>query len=286
MIGADRIDDGGDPGGVDSRMQLTRMALAEKIGRSIQDLEGQLARAWRATAPINHFVVDDLLPVPWAKAIRSAFPQAASMTLSRSLRELKCVAAQMNRYHPLLEEIVYAFQATQVVSAIERITGLEDLEPDEQLYAGGVSLMARGHFLNPHIDNSHDKLRRRYRMLNLLYYVSPDWPDDRGGNLELWPNGVRGEPTTVVSRFNRLGLEEPDRRGPLLCLQLLLLRETSRRYGLLSRDGVPRPAGAAIAGLGTESRQLGADRCANEVSGSVQESPFLRRIPHACAAGG
>lgn len=183
---------------------LSRIALSEEIGRSIHGREEELARQWNAAAPINHFVLDDVLPVPWAEAIRSAFPGAGSMTLSRSLRELKCVAFQMDRYHPLLAEIVYAFQAPDVVGAIERITGLGGLEPDALLYAGGVSLMAPGHFLNPHIDNSHDKFRRRYRILNLLYYVSPNWPEDRGGNLELWPNGLRGPPATVVSRFNRL----------------------------------------------------------------------------------
>ena len=32
--------------------------------------------------------------------------------------------------------------------------------------------MDLGHFLNPHIDNSHDAKRERYRRFNLLYGVS------------------------------------------------------------------------------------------------------------------
>jgi Rps23 Pro-64 3,4-dihydroxylase Tpa1-like proline 4-hydroxylase len=184
--------------------ELNRIALSEAIGSSIRAREEELTRQWGATAPINHFVLDDVLPSAWAEAVRSSFPDAGSMAVRRSLRELKCVAVQMNQYDRLLEEAIYAFQAPDIVAALERITGLRALEPDELLYAGGISLMAPGHFLNPHIDNSHDKSRRRYRMLNLLYYVSPHWPEDRGGNLELWPDGVRGRPVTVVSRFNRL----------------------------------------------------------------------------------
>jgi len=178
--------------------------MSAQIARRILDCGQTLADQWRAAAPINHFVLDDLLPVAWVDEIRAAFPDPHSMTLKRSLRELKYVAAQMNKYHPLLEEAIYAFQAPAVVAAVERVTGLVALEPDERLYAGGISLMAPGHFLNPHIDNSHDKFRQRYRILNLLYYVSPGWPDDRGGNLELWPNGVGGPQNTIVSRFNRL----------------------------------------------------------------------------------
>lgn len=166
--------------------------------------ERALTTQWRDSTPINHFVVDDVLPSSWAEAIHAAFPNPGAMTLKRSLRELKYVAAQMDKYDSLLEEAVYAFQAPDVVAAIERITALPALEPDERLYAGGVSLMTPGHFLNPHIDNSHDKFRSRYRVLNLLYYVSPEWPEDRGGNLELWPDGPRGSPITIFSRFNRL----------------------------------------------------------------------------------
>src|SRR6185437_15044413 len=201
---ADAVHEDFDSESGDFRARLSRESLSEKIAARIREREAVLARQWNGTAPINHFVLDDVLPVTWAEAIGSAYPDAGSMTLRRSLRELKCVAVQMNKFHPLLEEIIYAFQTPHIVGAIERITGLKDLEPDEQLYAGGCSLMAPGHFLNPHIDNSHDKFRKRYRVLNLLYYVSPDWPEDRGGNLELWPEGVRGAPLTIVSRFNRL----------------------------------------------------------------------------------
>jgi Rps23 Pro-64 3,4-dihydroxylase Tpa1-like proline 4-hydroxylase len=120
------------------------------------------------------------------------------------LREHKLVAAQMNRYDPLLEEAIYAFQSPEIVDRIQAITGLRSLQPDSLLYAGGISLMKPGHFLNPHVDNSHDKFRKRYRVLNLLFYTSPGWSEADGCNLELWPNGPKDQPLTIVSKFNRL----------------------------------------------------------------------------------
>lgn len=178
--------------------------LAERIHRRLEEGVAELRSQWSESAPISHVVVDDLLPEDWAHAIRWAFPPPETMSLKSSLRELKFVAAQMDRYDRLLEDAIYAFQAPQIVQTIEQITGLKALEPDELLYAGGISLMAPGHFLNPHVDNSHDKFRQRYRVLNLLYYVSPDWALERGGNLELWPEGPSGKPVTILSRFNRL----------------------------------------------------------------------------------
>lgn len=189
---------------VDLTVELTRDVLAREIQQRMEAERAKLVDQWHASSPINHFVLDDLLPESWTRRVREAFPSNDEMVLKRSLRELKLVAAQMDKYHPLLEESIYAFQAPQIVELVQRITGLAALEPDELLYAGGISMMARGHFLNPHVDNSHDKFRSRYRVLNLLFYVSPEWSEADGCNLELWPEGPRGKPITIVSRFNRL----------------------------------------------------------------------------------
>jgi len=178
--------------------------MARQMLPAITLAASDLASQWRGSAPVNHFVVDNLLPEEWAHAIRFAFPPPEAMVLKRSLRELKYVSAQMNRYDSLLEEIVYAFQQPELLSLVEQITALQALEPDSRLYAGGISLMAPGHFLNPHVDNSHDRSQQKYRVLNLLYYVSPDWSEHDGGNLELWPTGPKGLPITIVSKFNRL----------------------------------------------------------------------------------
>jgi hypothetical protein len=78
------------------------------------------------------------------------------------------------------------------------------LLPDEQLYAGGISAMTAGQYLNPHIDNSHDGARERYRVLNLLYYTTPDWLPGYGGHLQVWDRGMRRPARTLHSRFNRL----------------------------------------------------------------------------------
>ena len=67
--------------------------------------------------------------------------------------------------------------------------------------------MDLGHFLNPHIDNSHDMVRKKYRRLNLLYYVTPEIQESDGGNFELWDKKVK-YPLKIESRFNRLVVME------------------------------------------------------------------------------
>jgi Rps23 Pro-64 3,4-dihydroxylase Tpa1-like proline 4-hydroxylase len=184
----------------------TRQELGALIATRLQDVQETLRADFTQPGQIHSCFVDDLLPEAIATAIYAAFPDPAQMAERRSIREYKKIAAQMNQYHPLLEEIVFAFQEADVVRLVETITGIPDLEPDAQLYAGGISLMQKDNFLNPHLDNSHDNDRQRYRVLNLLYYVTPDWQPENGGNLELWDRGADQPQRTIVSKFNRLVL--------------------------------------------------------------------------------
>lgn len=166
-------------------------------------LEAEHAHATEQYSRGKYFVVDDLLPEKIAQRVSSAFPDTSALMLRKSLREMKYVTSQMDRCDPILEESVYAFQDPRILRLVARITGLEGVEPDERLYAGGISVMGGGHYLHPHIDNSHDMERKRYRILNLLYYASPDWHESNGGNFELWPDGFT-KPLMIHSKFNRL----------------------------------------------------------------------------------
>lgn len=179
----------------------SRADIAAIIASRLEASADELARQYRAG---SYFTLDDLLPEALAGEIYASFPDPSKMMLRRSLREVKYVTSQMDECAPLVEETVYAFQDPRVVQAVARITGLEAVEPDAKLYAGGVSLMGPGHYLHPHLDNSHDMERARYRVLNLLYYISPDWRLEDGGNLELWPEGTKAKPHTIHSKFNRL----------------------------------------------------------------------------------
>ena len=184
----------------------SRKELADFILKRLKEEKERLVHTFRDESKINSCFIDEVLPSSIAEEIYNAFPDPATMAAHKSIRENKKVAAQMDLYNPLLEEIVFAFQDRRIVKISEEITGIPNMEPDEMLYAGGISLMAPGNFLNPHLDNSHDEDRSRYRVLNLLYYVSPNWTLGNGGNLELWDNGVTGSPRTIVSQFNRLAL--------------------------------------------------------------------------------
>jgi Rps23 Pro-64 3,4-dihydroxylase Tpa1-like proline 4-hydroxylase len=184
---------------------ISRIDIAKMIYGKIESQAAVLKQQFSdSKGTIGYFFLDGLLPEELARYLHSIFPKSEQMVLKKSIREDKYVAAQMDLYDKMLEEIIYAFQDKKVVGLIGEICGIAQAIPDAHLYAGGISMMGHKQFLNPHLDNSHDKDRERWRVLNLLYYITPDWQEEYGGNLELWPDGLKSDPITIHSKFNRL----------------------------------------------------------------------------------
>jgi Rps23 Pro-64 3,4-dihydroxylase Tpa1-like proline 4-hydroxylase len=185
---------------------MQRREIAEQIAARLEVGKEELMAQFNRPGRIRTVALDGLLDEALARRIHAAFPPVGEMMHRQTIREDKYVAAQMDRYDPLLEEVLFAFQEPQVVRAVEEITGLRQVIPDERLYAGGISAMTTGQYLNPHIDNSHDGQRSAYRVLNLLYYTTPDWQPSYGGHLQVWDRGMGQPARTVHSTFNRLVL--------------------------------------------------------------------------------
>lgn len=182
-------------------------------------------------------VIGDYLPRDEAQAIAKAFPtDRAAFRRMASFRERKWTSNAFDALPETLRAAAMAIQAPDALALAERLTGIAQLRPDPSCYAGGVSIMERGDFLNPHIDNSHDASRSLYRRLNLLYYVNPDWRDGDGGELELWDRDVR-HPVTIAPKFNRLVVMQTDRtswhsvspirRGERRCISSYFFTEAS-----------------------------------------------------------
>lgn len=176
--------------------------ILKKLRDSIKEIKVQWANP--VDTDTRHFVIDNLFDASLCANIYDAFPKDGNGFFNReSFREKKKTSANLDAYNKILANVTYAFQDHRVVQLVAEAVGFQEIEPDPKLYAGGLSMMFPGDFLNPHIDNSHDGDRERYRRLNLLYYVSPDWKFEYGGNFELW-NNTRTKQKTLAALTNRL----------------------------------------------------------------------------------
>lgn len=189
---------------------MSKEEIVELIVERLTQEEGALADMFQRSASevgVRYCVVDNLLPLALVNRIYNAFPKPEAMRLMDSFREKKFTSKNFDQFDPVMKDITFAVQDPRIIEVVSRITGIQEQIPDSSLYAGGLSAMVKGHYLSPHIDNSHEATREHYRTLNLLYYVTPDWTRENGGNLELW-NGDVSKNATIVSQFNRLAIME------------------------------------------------------------------------------
>tara|TARA_A100001015_G_scaffold232052_1_gene262861 strand:- start:1708 stop:2499 length:792 start_codon:yes stop_codon:yes gene_type:complete len=159
----------------------------------------------------KHFYIDNLLPNEICMEIFNKFPKNIKNFKDRnSHRERKKTLTNLKDINCIVYDISYAIQSHSVVKKIEKLLNLKNLESDPTLYGSGLSVMFKNDFLNPHIDNSHDRKRKRYRRLNLLYYVTPNWKSQNGGNFELWDSKLKHK-KEITSKFNRLIVMETNK---------------------------------------------------------------------------
>jgi Rps23 Pro-64 3,4-dihydroxylase Tpa1-like proline 4-hydroxylase len=240
--------------------------IAEMLVKRLDDLQQDIREQWHSPEGTHtrHFYIDGLLTDDLAQAIYDAFPESADGFHDRqSFRERKKTLTNLSDYPEILSSITYAIQHPDVVAKVAELVGLEKITPDPTLYAGGLSMMFKGDFLNPHIDNSHDGTRNLYRRLNLLYYVSPNWALDNGGNFELWDHQVKTQ-KTIVSQFNRLVVMETNKdswhsvscvraASPRCCVSNYYFSEISPDdhdyFHVTSFSGRPEETGLRVLGI-------------------------------------
>ncbi len=186
---------------------MTRTELSTAIAAHLSTYREALTRYWQQSGPVHHFFIDDLLPQEVAQSIFSSLPDSSALMLRDTVKERKRTGIKLEDYAPEIADILFAFHDDAVVKIVGQITGLNDLYADASLYGSGISQMLEGDFLLPHLDNSHDGDGRLYRVLNALYYITPDWPENSGGNLELWDKAMKDR-KEIHAKFNRLIMME------------------------------------------------------------------------------
>ena len=190
------------PKNLNSMSNLSKV-IVEKLESNFDQLSKQFFSLNTGTTS-RFFILDDLLPKEITTEIYESFPNKDVFDFNDSFREKKFTFKKFdNSKTSLINDITDSFQMDNVIKVIERITKTPHLTADPSLYAGGISRMDFGHFLNPHVDNSHDATRKRYRRFNLLFYVTPEIQESDGGNFELWDKEVK-IPLLIQAKFNRL----------------------------------------------------------------------------------
>lgn len=162
--------------------------------------------------PYTHYVIDNFVDEELAKKLSNEFMDYESPNWFVYNNDLEIKKACNNWYN--FPKETYRFlqylNSPGFIHQLNQVTGLQ-LIPDHGLHGAGWHIQGAGSRLNVHLDYSlHPKLNLE-RKMNFIYYLTPDWQPEWGGNLEMWShdsetNQPKEHIKTIENKFNRLVL--------------------------------------------------------------------------------
>lgn len=161
-----------------------------------------LATRYKYQDPCDHACFDAFLPMLLARDIAAAFPNKSNngWTVHSNEHADRKFLGDETKVDPLFRAFMQATASRQFLLFLETLTGIEGLIPDPYYIGGGAMTAGRGDKLDMHIDFNWNYKIRAHRRCNALFYLSPDWREEWGGQLKL------GNPPSVSYNpaFNRL----------------------------------------------------------------------------------
>jgi Rps23 Pro-64 3,4-dihydroxylase Tpa1-like proline 4-hydroxylase len=96
---------------------------------------------------------------------------------------------------------------------LSRITGIDNLIPDPDLYGGGMHEVAAGGCFEIHVDFVKHPRTGLTNRLAVITYLNEEWSPEDGGALELWELAPPRCCVTILPTFGRTVIIEQSRRA-------------------------------------------------------------------------
>ena len=166
------------------------------------------AERYAQADPYPHISFDNFLPADVATAITASYPDPATFDerwrFHNNANVRRYFLDDATQFDHRLKLFASAVNSRSFLLFLETLTGIEAVLPDPYFMGGGAMLTGLGGFLNIHADfNFHHKLQA-WRRLNALFYLTPGWNADWGGDLELWSTDGTARVKSIAPLFNRL----------------------------------------------------------------------------------
>ena len=176
---------------------------------------------FNVAAPFAHVVFDNFLPQAHASALARDFPVPQDLIWSdwrkRGGHQYGKQGTRNSDQFWRLPDYLYfsllEFNSSTFLQFLQDITGLHSLMPDPYFQGGGLHQIVSGGILDIHTDFNDYRRLGIFRRLNVLLYLTSDWQEGDGAELELWdgppPEGVCVKKIAPI--FNRLVIFKTDK---------------------------------------------------------------------------
>jgi len=104
---------------------------------------------------------------------------------------------------PTVHRVLEYFNSEIFIQFLKDLTGIYNLKADPHLWGGGAHKIENGGKLNLHVDYNISPLTKKFRVLNLLLYLNPNWEYEWNGHLELWNKKEKKLEHLIAPLMNR-----------------------------------------------------------------------------------
>jgi hypothetical protein len=170
------------------------------------------ANEFQTNTPFPHVVIPNFLPADVARMLADEFPNPGQIPWtvagpghvrhSNDPNIEKLEAHDETVFPDFIRHVMHEFNSGTFMMFLERLTGYKMLSPDPTFSGCGLHSTGRGGRLMVHADASRHPNPKLQQILNMIYYVTPDWQEEWGGQLELWERDMSKCSKRVVPTFN------------------------------------------------------------------------------------
>jgi Rps23 Pro-64 3,4-dihydroxylase Tpa1-like proline 4-hydroxylase len=163
----------------------------------------RLAMEYKRGTPYDHLVIENFLDEEFAEIITKEFPETdSSWHVYDTPFEQKYLKSNINDATPNIKKLVDYLNSDKFAGVVSSITGITDLEPDPTLNAGGLHCYKRNGFIDIHLDYTIHPVTKKERRVSFMLYMSKNWKDEYGGNLQLWNENLTVKKELKTSLWN------------------------------------------------------------------------------------
>lgn len=179
----------------------------------LQQVAVQYHPSFVNSQPFRHAVIDNFLPDDIAGQLAAEFPGPSDIPWERgdegemrnNVRNLhKLGHSNEKDFGPLTRHVMLQFYSSTFLKFLGTLTGQYGLVMDPHYRGGGLHSTGRGGKLMVHADKSRHPNKKLDQIINLIYFLNPDWQEEWGGHLELWNRDLTECKHRILPSFNRM----------------------------------------------------------------------------------
>ena len=198
----------------DTAISQTLIPAFSFSSAKLKALSEQYGAKFRENTPFPHVVIPNFLPRDLAKKISDEFPDPdaidwllegpGNVAHTKDKYIEKISSSNEELFPPLIRHVMHEFNSGTFMNFIGDLTGYKSLVPDPSFGGCGLHSTGAGGRLMIHADASRHPNSSLHQILNMIYYITPDWQDEWGGHLELWDSEGKVCEKRVKPEFNSM----------------------------------------------------------------------------------